>query len=68
MAFSSRKMDSLKGQQFMKKNESVVDADTAFQAILFRRFVSGQLVLYIKDEAKMEDHLNERKRISCLDI
>jgi len=24
-------MDSLKGQQFMKKNESVVSADTAFQ-------------------------------------
>ena len=42
MAFSSRKMDSLKGQQFMKKNESVVDADTAFQAIPCRRFVSGQ--------------------------
>ena len=55
-------MDSLKGQQFMKKNESVVDADTAFQAILFRRFVSGQLVLYIKAETKMEDNLLTKEK------
>ena len=62
MAFSSRKMDSLKGQQFMKKNESVVDADTAFQAMPCRRFVSGQLALYIKAETKMEDNLLTKEK------